>query len=84
MMIILHSLCKHGLLFKRNRQGVRPEPGEWDGGKILNTEIIFQSKKAKGDYRRLPREYRDLYRIWTVTVGGDGIFSCNSQWSYDF
>ena len=50
MLIILHALSKDGLMFKTDRQGRRPEPGEWEGGKILNTEMIFQSKKAKGDY----------------------------------
>ena len=50
MMIIVYSLCKDSLLFKCNRQGVRPEPGEWDDGKILNTERVFKSKKTKGDY----------------------------------
>ena len=50
MLIILHSLSKHGLLFKTNRHGDRPEPDEWQGGKVLTTEMIFQSKKARGDY----------------------------------
>ena len=50
MFIIVHSMTKDGLLFKRNRKGERPEPDEWQGGKVLTTEMIFQSKKAKGDY----------------------------------
>ena len=50
MMIIIHALTKFGLVFKRNRHGVRPEPDEWQGGRVLNCEMIFQSKKALGDY----------------------------------
>ena len=50
MLIILHALSKDGLLFKSNRSGVRPEPQEWQAGRVLNCEMIFQSKKAKGDY----------------------------------
>ena len=52
MFIILHALTKHGLLFKTDRHGVRPEPLEWQGGRVLNCEMIFQSKKAKGDYHQ--------------------------------
>ena len=50
MFIILHACTKDGLLFKRKRNGERPEPGEWDSGTILNCEMIYQSKKAQGDY----------------------------------
>ena len=29
MLIIVHCLTKHGLMFKTNRRGERPEPDEW-------------------------------------------------------
>ena len=50
MFIILHAASKDGLLFKCDRNGQRPEPGEWQSGRVLNCEMIYQSKKAKGDY----------------------------------
>ena len=50
MMIIVHSLTKDDMMFKTNRRGERPEPDEWQGGKVLTTEMIYQSKKTRGDY----------------------------------
>ena len=50
LLIILHAVSKDGLLFKCDRHGVRPEPSEWQGGRVLNCEMIFESKKARGDY----------------------------------
>ena len=49
-MIMLHSLIKDGLLFKRNRHGERLDPDQWESGKVLTTEMMFESKKARGDY----------------------------------
>lgn len=50
MFIIVHALTKDRMMFKTNRRGERPEPGEWQSSRVLTCEMIYESKKAKGDY----------------------------------
>lgn len=53
LMIILHALTRDGMLFKEVN-GERPEPEEWERGKVLNCEMIFRANSATGR-----RDYHD-------------------------
>ena len=62
-MIILHALTRDGMLYKKVR-GKRPEPEEWQRGKVLNCEQIFRAKASTGR-----RDYHDtmdgeMFELW--------------------
>ena len=63
LMIILHALSRDGMLFK-TVGGKRPEPEEWERGKVLNCEQIFRAKASTGR-----RDYHDtmdgeMFELW--------------------
>ena len=43
-------MTKFGWLLKRDADGCRPNPEEFQSGEVLNSQMIFRSKIATGDY----------------------------------